>query len=102
EDGIRDGHVTGVQCALPIYLSENGVAGFGIGNRAIKTRISATAGFRHGGIDNQSGGGFGFLWLLRAGSNRGCLNGAPRAVLDAEDRKSVVEGKGGGVGGRRR
>src|SRR5207253_3816566 len=48
EDGIRDGHVTGVQtCALPIFNAVAGVRLFGGlaatgGVRAVRTKIDAT------------------------------------------------------------
>src|SRR5690625_6365398 len=49
EDGIRDGHVTGVQtCALPIFQRERLVGGEGILARALA--LTARSGLLLGGL----------------------------------------------------
>src|SRR5690625_7297944 len=83
EDGIRDGHVTGVQtCALPISRSRSrgggGESGAGRERAGPVQRVDAC------GLEGPEG-----LEALGAGSS------------GHRDRKSVVEGKSGGPGGSR-
>src|SRR5690606_40113738 len=102
EDGIRDFHVTGVQtCALPIWV---GVGGMSVIWRAhdemldrlvavkvLASSLAADARFRE--------------WA-RAEARAAAALDHPSitAVYDygETDRKSVVEGKSGDPGGRRR
>src|SRR2546429_9495861 len=79
EDGIRDVAVTGVQtCALPILISCPWISRSSMRYRAMLMR--------------------------RACGSRGSpprLRVAPRRQAGDQDRKSVVEGKSVGLGGRR-
>src|SRR5689334_23783042 len=91
EDGIRDGTVTGVQtCALPILGIDGATAAAerlqpyvaGGGGALLPARRQRRAVAR---------------WRHRAGGPQPLA----RALVHVLDRKSVVEGQSGAVGGRR-
>src|SRR2546426_12547453 len=82
EDGIRDYKVTGVQtCALPISLR---------GGRR-----------RHAVPRRGCGGAVGHPGQVVAGAAGARIPADRRDAHDQRDRKSVVEGKSGDLGGRR-
>src|SRR5439155_17629140 len=92
EDGIRDGHVTGVQtCALPICTG----AFPPLGRSRIPDARRSTQRYDPGRLREA---------ITEISRRSGTFGHARRARVDARrwgsaDRKSVVEGKGGGVGG---
>src|SRR5439155_15506022 len=96
EDGIRDGHVTGVQtCALPIFLSivaaklgSAKVYGVDLSQRAVE---AARENARRLGLDH--------ICEFRAGDLLEPVRDVRANVLIGEDRKSVVEGKSGVLSG---
>src|SRR5207253_8076765 len=98
EDGIRDGHVTGVQtCALPILYGSPPRRGDCSNGRQY---FSTKAAFPHRAIATQPdrrelAPTFGLRVHGPCRNRAGLMNCSPR------DRKSVVEGKRGELGGRR-
>src|SRR5690606_40887621 len=93
EDGIRDFHVTGVQtCALPISAAGGGgAAGAAKGLCHAAPRLCAVA------PETGSGAAGHYREWRGAGTTRG----AGRGVTRRQDRKSVVQGRGGRGGGGR-
>src|SRR5437660_11615478 len=75
EDGIRDGHVTGVQtCALPISIAGNGFLNLGSKNLAVGSNNTSTTFsgvIRDGGLGGGAGGS-----LTKVGTGALTLSGA--------------------------
>src|SRR5690606_40541748 len=96
EDGIRDFHVTGVQtCALPIWATADQVWAGGLIFARIGAILMTLPGFGESYVPPRIRLSLALvvslaLWPVVAGS------------IPPLDRKSVVEGKGVGLGGRRR
>src|SRR5690606_40182658 len=100
---IRDFHVTGVQtCALPICTARARRSSCSSGSGARTTAGSRDTGRstpRSGSARSGSAEGGGMAHKKGVGSSRnGRDSNAQR--LGVKDRKSVVEGKGGEIGGR--
>src|SRR5207253_6395223 len=94
EDGIRDGHVTGVQtCALPICRTLK-----------LRRRTRPAQRLRRGPGQVEENPIRGRVSLLAGPARRRLADASRHPPLAGRerDRKSVVEGKGVEVGGRRR
>src|SRR5687767_15345374 len=91
EDGIRDKLVTGVQtCALPIFAAPHHQHFFNF-------RLDLDVDGPNNSVREMN------TKAAPAGATNPSLNGMimQETTLDTEDRKSVVEGKSGDLGGRR-
>src|SRR5690625_7889512 len=93
EDGIRDGHVTGVQtCALPISVELADVAalplvpmiavGYAVGARIVRTLSAETGAFRRGCYVQAA------AWILSQSAGHGP---APDAVRAAGRARAITE-----------